>query len=488
MVRELKRKYNDLSVPVKASIWFVICGVLKDVIDVLATPVFTRILTTEQYGIYNVYNSWFQIVKIILTLYLFGEVFNVGLVKFQEDRERFVSTTLGFITTIVAVCFILYLIFDRYINKFVGMPGFLVVLLFVHVLVYVPYYCWIRRERFDYNYKKVVFVSGIYILLQPLMAIVAILYMELPLNPGHTRILTAVGVQIIIGFVLYVSMLRQGRCFYDKSYWRYSFKTGIELVPFNLSKVVLNQSDRIMINMYFGAGDTAIYSVAHSAAFVLQAVTEALNGAFVPWLYRKLQAREWSGIKTITNGLIVIVSVCVFGIDIIAPEIMKILGSSDYYEGVYCIPALVYSVYLIFIYTIFSNITLYYGKNIYVTIAATIGMIVNIILNMIFIPQYGIIAAGFTTLVGYLAICIGQYALLKICLKKENIKITDLVDIRTTMFVSIIMLMFTFMCNWLYQYNVVRWSLVVALMIIFIATRHKWLEIIKNLKGDKDNG
>lgn len=483
MFKGLRQKYQNLALPVKASLWFVACGVFKDAIDVLMTPVFTRILTTEQYGVFNVYNSWFQIAKIVLTLYLFSEVFSVGLVKFEKDRDRFVSATLGFVTMSVFGYLVLYLVFQKLLNGIIGLPGFLVLLLFVHVLVYVPYYCWLRREKYDYQYKKVAAVSLIYIIFQPLTGILAILYLNIPMNPGYTRIVSAVGVQIVIGVVLYIIMMRRGRVFYNRQYWKYSLRTGIELVPFNLSTVVLNQSDRIMINYYTGSGDTGIYSVAHSAAFVLQVLTEALDGAFVPWLYRRLKDRECKGIKAVVSGMLMLVAAGALGIELIAPEIMRILGSAEYYQGVYCIPPLVYSVYLIFVYMIFSNIELFYGKNIYVTIASTIGMVTNIVLNALFIPRYGFVVAGYTTLASYLVICFGHYALLAKCLKQEKIKVSSLISVRITLLVSMLLFVATMFAGQLYQSQAIRWSLIAVFLILMVFTRNKWLTFIKEIKG-----
>ena len=487
MVKNLRQKYQNLALPVKASVWFVVCGVLKDIIDILMTPVFTRILTTEQYGFYNVYNSWFQIAKIVFTLFLFSDVFNVGLVRFEEDRDRFVSSTLGFISTSVVFFLALYLILSRFIDRLFGLPGFLIVLMFAHVLAYAAYNCWIRRERFDYHYRSVVAVSFIFVFLQPFIGIVAILCLDIPMDPGYTRIVSAVGVQIAIGIVLCAGMMLRGRAFFSKKYWTYSLKTGLSLVPYNLSKIVLNHSDRIMINFYSGSGDTGIYSVAHSAAFMLQVLTEALNGAFVPWLYRKLKSRQLNGIRSTTNGLLLLVAAGVLGVELIAPEIMRILGSKAYYQGVNCIPALVYSVYLIFVYTLFTNVELFFGKNAFVTAASTVGMITNILLNAIFIPQYGFVAAGYTTMASYLVICAGHFILLKKCLKKEEIRFGTLMDLRFLLIVSTVLLIITLSATFLYFQRELRWSLIALLMIILAATGRKWVGFLKAMKeGERD--
>ncbi len=485
-IRSLKQKYRSLSLPVKASVWFFICGAMKDVIDVLTTPVFTRILTAEQYGIYNVYNSWFQIVKIFFTLYLYSDVFNVGLVKFEKDRDRFISSTLGFVTASVGFFLLLYLVFRQFLAAVIGLPEFLILLFFVHVLTYVPYYCWIRRERFDFRYRQVAAVSLLYIILQPLLGILAILYLDIPVNPGYTRIVTAVGVQIVIGIILYIHLMSRGKAFFRRDYWKYSFRTGIELVPYNLSKVVLNQSDRIMINHYSGSGETGIYSVAHSAAFVLQVLTEALNGAFIPWLYQRMKARQWQGIKSTVNVLLLLVAAGAVGIEMIAPEMMRILGDEAYYQGVRCIPALVYSVYLIFIYSLFTNIELFYSRNVAVTAVSTVGMAVNIILNAVFIPLHGFVAAGYTTMASYIIICIGHYFLMRKCLKEENTPFGELIDLRFLLVLSVILIMVTLSAEWLYQWTVLRWVIASLIAVAVALSWKKWKGLLKG--GKTGNG
>ena len=476
-----------MALPVKASVWFVICGLSKNALDVLVTPIFTRILTKEQYGIFNVYLSWYLIVNIIFTFYLFGDVFNVGLVKYEKDRNRFISSSMGFVTTTVGVYLVLYLLFHDVIDRIVGLPWYLVILLFPHALVTVPYYFWLRRERYDYHYKNVIVITLLYVVLQPVMAMIAILCFDFPVNPGYTRVFVSVGIQIIIGLFLYAGIMWRGKAYFDKKYWKYSLKVGIELVPFNLSRIVLNQSDRLMINYFSGTGDTAIYSIAHSAAFALQAGTDALNGSIVPWLYRKMNCKEWTGIKNVMNGLVGLFAVCVAGVDIVAPEIMKILGSKEYYEGVYCIPALVYSVYIVFIGILFTNIEFFYGKNIYVTIVSSVGMVVNVVLNAIFIPKFGIIAAGFTTLFGYLVMAVGHYFLMINCLNSENVKANNLFDMKFISLISVVLFGFTIICHFIYQYTVIRWLFVLLLFIVMILTRNKWLGLIMNLRKDDKN-
>ena len=69
-LKNLITKYQNMQAPVKASLWFLICGFLQKGISLIATPIFTRVMTAAEYGRYNVYVSWFNFVQIIATLYL----------------------------------------------------------------------------------------------------------------------------------------------------------------------------------------------------------------------------------------------------------------------------------------------------------------------------------------------------------------------------------------------------------------------------------
>ena len=58
----IKQKYQSLSQPVKASLWFTVCNAVQKGISLVSTPIFTRMLTPEQYGVYTVYQSWYAII------------------------------------------------------------------------------------------------------------------------------------------------------------------------------------------------------------------------------------------------------------------------------------------------------------------------------------------------------------------------------------------------------------------------------------------
>ena len=70
-MNKLLNKYNKISEPVKASIWYTICNVINKGIALLSTPIFTRVMTEEQYGTFTIFQSWYSIIFIFTSLNIF---------------------------------------------------------------------------------------------------------------------------------------------------------------------------------------------------------------------------------------------------------------------------------------------------------------------------------------------------------------------------------------------------------------------------------
>lgn len=60
---------GEMSKPVKAAFWFTVCSFLQRGISMIATPIFTRLLSTENYGLYSTYLSWeLNVSRFVLTI------------------------------------------------------------------------------------------------------------------------------------------------------------------------------------------------------------------------------------------------------------------------------------------------------------------------------------------------------------------------------------------------------------------------------------
>ena len=79
MCFNLKRRVK-LSKEVKSSLSYTVCSIVQKVLSIITTPLFSRLLTVEQYGQLSVYNSWAAILTIFITLNLSYGSFNRAMV------------------------------------------------------------------------------------------------------------------------------------------------------------------------------------------------------------------------------------------------------------------------------------------------------------------------------------------------------------------------------------------------------------------------
>ena len=71
MLNKIKKFYNNMSIATKAALWFVFCNIMQKGISTITVPLFTRLLTTAEYGTYSLYISWFNILTIVTSLNLY---------------------------------------------------------------------------------------------------------------------------------------------------------------------------------------------------------------------------------------------------------------------------------------------------------------------------------------------------------------------------------------------------------------------------------
>ena len=146
MFKRIINRYKSLPVPVKASFFFVFCGLFKDAVDIITTPIFTRLLTTEEFGLFGVYNSWYQILRIFVTLSLFSDIFNVGMARFGENSERFTSSQQGLLTTLFFAWCLIIIPACKKIIGFTGLQSQLIILMIVQTYFTSFYAIWFQKN------------------------------------------------------------------------------------------------------------------------------------------------------------------------------------------------------------------------------------------------------------------------------------------------------------------------------------------------------
>lgn len=194
-------KYNSLSVAVKASLWFAICSIVQKGISVITMPIFTRLMSTEEFGQYNIFLTWYNIFLLIITLNVHSEIFNKGLIDNNDKKNEFTANQTGLLIFLSLVSILLYLPFREYINSWIGMPTFLVIILVLEILGASIIALWFGRKRFDFEYGIIVKLTLAMSLITPAIGVISVL---LSSYKAEAKIISNAIVPVIVAFFCYL--------------------------------------------------------------------------------------------------------------------------------------------------------------------------------------------------------------------------------------------------------------------------------------------
>lgn len=467
----IKEYIKKIPKPLISSIIYMIIVFFQSGVNLLTTPIFSRILTTSDYGITSTYSSWYNIFTIFITLNLSAGIYNNALIDFDKERDKATSSFLSISILLSIITFIIYVLFKEPIKQLLGLSEYLIDFMFVNFLTAPAWGFFLTKEKFDYKYIKPLIITVITFIMNPIIGIIGIKLF--PDNKAVAKVIFSGIPTVIVNTILLIYILKKGKCFYNRKYWKYALAFNIPLIPHYLSNVILAQSDRIMIQKIIGDSAAGIYGVSYNLSQVIQGVFVGINAAWIPFTYKSLKLENYKKIGNYSNLLLAFVGAISVLLVILAPEIITILAPFEYYAAVWVIPPIVLGLYFSFLSSLFANIEFYYKKNIFVTIATSCAAILNIILNSIFIPKFGFIAAGYTTAVGYLVLAIAHYIFMK------KIEIKEIYNLKNILLISIIVVVLTFFIIFLYNFLIIRYIIIGIFIIMLLLNLKKIIKFIK---------
>lgn len=483
-IQQLYSRYKKIPVAARAGLWFVACTMLQKCISFITVPIFTRIMPTEEYGLYSTYLSWYSILTVFCTLNMHSVVYVNDYTKANTQREKDEAAVplLSLSTLLTIVIFIVYVVFHSWLDKLIGLPFALVCLLFAQILFEPPVNFWSMQQRFEYKYVILVARTIAMVILNAALGIAFVCLASS--NEAIARACSIVLVQVIFGAIFYVYFWkRAGKAFSTKG-WKHALEVQLPLLPHSLSLTILSSSDRIMISNMVGVAKAGIYSVAYSAGYVVNVFKNSIVDALKPWIYQKIRDKNYRAIRKTVNSVMILVTLISAVFTAFAPEVIYIMAPAQYHEAIYVIPPVSASSYFTFLYNIFSIVGLYYEKTKKIMWASVSGAILNLVLNAICIPIFGYIAAAYTTLVCYMFFSFAHYLIMKsIC--KTYLDNVEIYDIKFILLMSAIMVALTVVFTLTYSHSIVRYGVICVLAVIIFVQRKALIGTVKELKSSK---
>lgn len=474
------KRLKNASLSMKATLAFGIASFAVSGINYITTPIFTRILSTADYGVITVYNSWYEIIRVFATMTLiFPGILQVGLHEHKENRWKYLSSAAGLITVTTALIAGIYLCFHRPIESFLKLGPSLIVLMLLACVFQSATTLWTTKQRYEYNYKITIIVTIGSAVFAQICAIIAVLLLRdnPDVDPAVVRLWAAGAVNITVGAVLFTIIMAKGKRPVDLRLWGATSLVALPLIPHYLSAVVLHTTDKIMIRHMIGLEEAGIYGLAATLSSLGVLFWRALSTTFSPFVNTKLSERKFREINDVVLPLLTVVGItCVLGA-LAAPEIIRILATKDYLTGIYVIPPVVVGIFLHAMYDVFSAVAFFHKKSTRIMIASVTAAVVNIVLNYFCILRFGFIAAGYTTMISNLLLTTMHY------LNLRKIEPEKIYDLRYLLILTGIVTAACMACNFLYPLGGwIRYVLILGVLVFLFLIRKKVIAAINHMK------
>lgn len=467
------------------SVIYMICNILQRGISFIVVPIYTRIVPSEEYGLYSIYQSWLAVLTLFATLSMWNYVYSNGMIKYEDRKDEFTSALIGLSGIVSLLILGILFIFRKFVIQFSGLSLYLILLMFTEIFFRPPFEYWYARQRFEYKIKNYVIVSLLISIFQPLLCIFLVKISDI-IGLAHEgeALITGKSVCVLIAYsIVLVCLLKKSLHLFDLDIWRFAFKFSFPLIPHFLAGILLQQSDRLMISIMCDTKSVAIYSLAYNGGMILFFVNEALINVIVPWTYKKIKKDDFSGFTQAAGMVVGLISIINILLSICAPELVAIMAPSEYSDAVYIIPPVAISGVFMCLYNFYANVEYYYEETKLVAIASSMSAIINIILNYIFIGIYGYIAAGYTTVICYFFYALFHLLFMKHVLRKKGVT-KKVYNNRILWGESIVATIICIASISLFPYPLIRYFIVALAFISVLLNRKKLIQKYRFYRGN----
>lgn len=396
--------------------WYLFSSILVKGINIILIPIYTRYLTTQEYGILNSLNAVSQLLPIFISLYLdsaFGRFFH-DVKKSPAKLSALFSTVFWFVTG-----FGLIVITLTILSANLWMPG----LIKVPVWPY-AYLAFIPPLFLQLGQLGIVFLRQSLLAKQTtLVEIISTILLAgatLPLlmlfNLGvQARLIGGLLASLFV-FVFYtLYFIRSGilRPIFNGSILIKCLAYSLPLIPNIAGGWIAQLSDRLILAKYASLEAVGVYSLGFQLAMVLYFLQDAITQVTGPLSISGLVHDRKKTKKKISKFLFLILSVMLTGhmmISLFSSEAVTLLASQKYQDASRVIGIIGFAYVLSSLYRVFSDILSFHRKTWIISVSGIIMGVVNLGLNLILVPRFGYTAAAYSFTVSILSYLIILFA------------------------------------------------------------------------------
>lgn len=472
---------NSTNKAIKAGIGYTVGNYLLKGLTFFTIPIFARLLTPKDYGLYNIFVAYESILFVVIGLAIHSSYKNarykygidIEAIQSYKSYYNFVSTTLVMLLVLGFGWLIFVNVFSALLIEVLGLNLLSLNLLVLFSLGSAIITCFNVDASLQYKYQSFIKVAAINAIGNLLLSILLIttVFDE---NRYMGRVVGSTIPLVVLAVFIIYSFMKQARPGNYKEFLSWGVQYSLPIVPHGISQIILSQFGRVMINNMVNASAAGIFSFAYNIYNILWVTASSLDNVWSTWFYEKMYQKDYVAIKEKSSWYMIFMLVFSATVMLISPELIKFLGTIAYDDAIFCVVPIIASGYFAFLYTIPASVEYFYEKSQYIALGTMLAAVVNIGLNYVCIPKYGYISVAYITLVTYLLYFFCHYIL------AWKIHGDVLFDNRVVVSCTVLMIATMFMARLFIDVSIIRWVVAIFIFCLGLLYEEKKAGLIIN--------
>jgi O-antigen/teichoic acid export membrane protein len=450
---------------IKQSIVYSLGGLTLSLVGIFMVPLYTRVFTPDDYGVIYLIQITITFLTVLLMLGLDNANARYYMdSKDERDRNITASTTLFFVLTVVLACCLIFIGFSKEISQLIFKTGIYNKYLIIAAAA-VPFglcttLC-INLLRFNFRPVSYAVLSAA----QLLVNVSLIILLVVQFKWGIIGVFTATLVSAVLFFAINLLITRQYFSFtFSKKRLVELLRYGIPLIPYGITVYLIQNSARYFLSYFSTLDEVGLYSLGLQLTSILAIFFIGTGLAWGPLIYSTYKEDNIKAVYSkLTNYFIAAALLLVIGLSLFSREILAVFTTPQYYGAYIVVPFL--ALYFTFFYI---GLRMSFGINIamktfHFTWISVLTAAINIGLNFLLVPPYGMLGAAIAALACSIVWCV-----LLVIISQRYYQ----VDYNLSAFFKILALSVALICAGYFLFsNVNLWNILIkiVLLCIFVA-------------------
>lgn len=407
--------------------------ILARVLNFLLVPLYTRVLTDQAaYGVVAEFMAYIAVLQVVLVMGLETGCFRYA--SFAEQKKDTLQANKVFSTALstvalVAGLFLAFVVFQRQpIANLLGYAQSHISIVYVGGILFLDSVTAILFARLRYEHKAVKFavfktlkicselgLNLLFFLWAPRFLAAnpqALLGRFIPAVPDYNYVLFSIFLSCVVALLLFLpDLIKKNSFTFDGLLWRKLMLYSLPLMVAGLPGILNDFSDRLLFRFLIPAdiswrAQMGIYQAGIKLAVLINLFIQMFRYAAEPFFFGESGNKNAPETYARVLEYFTAFSMVVYLFILLYIDVFGLILGANYREGIVVVPIMALAYVVLGIY---FNISIWFKlseKTGYAVLITSAGLAVTLLINVLFMPRYGYMAAAWGHLASYVVMTI----------------------------------------------------------------------------------